>query len=161
MHQPEYLFEDCFISADLWEVFDEFLSPTAEVVDMIINDWDVMIMKSSEDDGPLGVIAIYRDLVADTFQCALIVSTESPSNSKTPGQMITLSFLNSDLVYLLEPEVLLDKYAIKEMVIKFLDGDDLLQSISFQTSNKETLANMDAVFVQCITEENSKLPTDE
>ena len=160
MYGPEHKFQDCMVDGDLWEFFGHTLNPTMEQVDLVIDDWGRMIRETSDDDGPIGCMSFSRDPTENNFQCNLSFVVEIPT-PKNLNHHITLSFLDSEIVYVIKPEAFLDTDLTRDLVVKFLDGDDLLQSTSFQEADKEGLSKSEGVFSLYINSKSSKIPTDE
>ena len=160
MYGPEHKFQDCMVDGDLWEFSGHIMNPTMEQVDLVIDDWGRMIRETSDDDGPIGCMSFSRDPTKNNFQCLLCFCVEVP----TPNNLnhhITLSFLDSEIVYVIKPEAFLDTDLIRDLVVKFLDGDDLLQSISFQKTEREEVTKSEHHYYLFINQRNSKIRIDE
>jgi hypothetical protein len=160
MHGPEHKFQDCMVDGDLWEFSGHTLNPTMEQVDLAIDDWGRMIQNTSDEDGHLGIMTFLRDPIGNNYQGALSFIVK-PASTNNLNHHITMSFLDSEFVYVIKPDGFLDADLIRNLVVDFLEGNDLLQSISFQKTEREEVTKSEHHYYLCINQRNSKIPIDE
>ena len=133
-----HVFEDTLLSVDGWESNIEILNPSTESVDLAIADREDMLEKNSGVDGDGNQwMGFFRNLSGNQFETQLSVFT-SVSYPKKPEDELVLSFLNSDVVYVLDKGTLFDKNAIKNIIVRFLDGDDMTQFLPFDAISKDS-----------------------
>ena len=93
-----HFFEGGYISADDWKEFRQFLNPSMESVNLVIEDRkDFLKEGGHESGGGFHTILVQRDLIGDDYQSRLLINTYTSRDStiNTKDQTI-LSFSNSE-----------------------------------------------------------------
>ncbi|MDA8844013.1 hypothetical protein N9O19_06890 [Euryarchaeota archaeon] len=128
------VFENTLLSCDGWEFGDEILNPSTESIDLAINDREDML-RADADETAGQWMGFFRNLSGNHFQTYLSVWTENEPQKS--WNSLVLSFLNLDIVYFLDNGTLFDRTAIKNIIVRFLDGDDITQFLPFEATTMD------------------------
>jgi hypothetical protein len=154
-----HVFENTLVGADGWDSHPEIMNPSMESVDKIINDREEMLQENKGEGGDGSQqMWFMRDLNGEQFQGMLSIWTEV-GWPHSPRDVTVLSFLNSDIVYFIDKGTLFDKSAVKNIVVRFLDGENILESLPFEAKTRDEASKSPKLRYCFIDEESAKLKT--
>jgi hypothetical protein len=140
-----YIYEGCRIWSDGQDVLPEMLNPSLSSIDLVLEDRKKFVGDYVEDlprDFPNETkryghwIGVYKDLNAGVFNSALKIETII-EEWKT-YDVVTLSSLDSEMVFFIDKGTFFDNSALKNLIVRFLDGEDIIQTFPFELQDKES-----------------------
>ena len=138
-----HFFEGGYICADDWKEFRQFLNPSMESVNLVIEDRkDFLKEGGHESGGGFHTILVQRDLIGDDYQSRLLINTYTSRDSTIHTKDKTiLSFSNSEIIFVIDRGTIFDTNTLTNLIVRFLDGEELTESFPFKLIRKDDARN--------------------
>ena len=140
-----HVYEGCKIWSDGQDVLPEMLNPSLSSVDMVIED-RIKFVGDLANDLPRDIksssgfyshlIYVHRGLNVGRFNSSLKIETYI--GKWDTYDVVILFFLDSEMVYFINKATFFDHSALKNMIVRYLDGEDIIGSFPFELQDKQS-----------------------